>query len=123
MWRQSVSGKPVGEDGRGEPENEMSKAGEVESSLSERPGHHRPRRLVDWINPTGARKVHSLIDKASKRKNLKIAIGPQFEDANLGRGRRRPTLELGLTAHKRAHLRRFFTDSPHSGLGLVSLVA
>src|SRR5215813_228868 len=23
----------------------------------------RPRRLADWINPTGARKVHSLIDK------------------------------------------------------------
>jgi len=41
--------------------------------LSERPGHHRPRRLADWINPTGARKVHSLIDKVYKRKNLEIA--------------------------------------------------
>ena len=51
----------------------MSKAGEVESSFSERPGHHRPRRLVDWINPTGARKVHSLIDKIYKPKNLEIA--------------------------------------------------
>jgi len=51
----------------------MSKAGEVESSLSERPEHHRPRRLADWINPTGARKVHSLIDKVYKRKNLEIA--------------------------------------------------
>jgi len=51
----------------------MSKAGEEESSLSERPGHHRPRRLADWINPTGARKVHSLIDKVYKRKNLEIA--------------------------------------------------
>jgi hypothetical protein len=30
------------------------------SSFSERPGHHRPRRLADWLNPTGARKVHSL---------------------------------------------------------------
>ena len=73
MWRQSVSGKPAGEDGRGEPEDEMSKTGEVESSFSERPGHHRPRRLVDWINPTGVRKVHSLIDKIYKRKNLEIA--------------------------------------------------
>jgi hypothetical protein len=44
-----------------------------ESSLSERPGHHRPRRLADWINPTGVRKVHSLIDKVYKRKNLEIA--------------------------------------------------
>jgi RNA-directed DNA polymerase len=51
----------------------MSKDGEVESSLSERPGHHRPRRLADWINPTAARKVHSLIDKVYTRKNLEIA--------------------------------------------------
>jgi len=33
--------------------------------MSEIPVHSRPRRLVDWINPTGARKVHSLIDKGS----------------------------------------------------------
>jgi len=45
----------------------------VESSLSERPEHHRPRRLADWINPAAARKVHSLIDKVYKRKNLEIA--------------------------------------------------
>jgi RNA-directed DNA polymerase len=51
----------------------MSKADEVESSLSERPEHHRPRRLADWINPAAARKVHSLIDKVYKRKNLEIA--------------------------------------------------
>jgi len=56
-WRPSGSGKPAGEDGRGETESEMSKAGEVESSLSERPEHRRSRRLADWINPTGARKV------------------------------------------------------------------
>jgi len=40
----------------------MSKGVEVDSSLSERPEHQRPRRLADWINPTGERKVHSLID-------------------------------------------------------------
>jgi len=51
----------------------MSKDGQVDSSLSERPGHDRPRRLVEWLNPTGARKVHSLIDKVYKRKNLEIA--------------------------------------------------
>ena len=73
VWRQRVSGKAAGEDGWGETESEMSKAGEVDSSLSERPEHHRPRRLADWINPTGARKVHSLIDKVYKRKNLEIA--------------------------------------------------
>jgi len=41
--------------------------------MSERPEHFRPRRLADWINPTGARKVHSLIDKVYKRKNLEMA--------------------------------------------------
>jgi len=45
----------------------------MESSLSERPEHRRPRRLADWMNPTGERKVHSLIDKVYKRKNLEIA--------------------------------------------------
>ena len=43
------------------------------SSLSERPGSHRPRKLSDWLNPTGARKVHSLVDKVYKRKNLELA--------------------------------------------------
>ena len=43
------------------------------SSFSEKPVRSRPRRLADWINPTGAKKVHSLIDKVYKRKNLEIA--------------------------------------------------
>src|SRR5271165_905268 len=41
--------------------------------MSEIPVHFRPRRLADWINPTGAKKVHSLVDKVYKRKNLKMA--------------------------------------------------
>ena len=41
--------------------------------MSEIPVHLRPRRLADWINPTGAKKVHSLIDKVYKRKNLEMA--------------------------------------------------
>jgi len=41
--------------------------------MSEIPVHLRPRRLSDWINPTGAKKVHSLIDKVYKRKNLEMA--------------------------------------------------
>ena len=43
------------------------------SSLSERPRSYRPRKLSDWLNPTGARKVHSLVDKVYKRKNLEMA--------------------------------------------------
>jgi RNA-directed DNA polymerase len=41
--------------------------------MSETPVHPRPRRLADWLNPTEAKKVHSLIDKVYQRKNLEIA--------------------------------------------------
>jgi len=50
--------------------------------LSEIPVHFRPRRLSDWINPTGAKKVHSLIDKVYKRKNLEMA----WEEVKANRG-------------------------------------
>ena len=43
------------------------------SSLCEKPISQRPRRLADWLNPTGARKVHSLVDKVYQRKNLEVA--------------------------------------------------
>ena len=43
------------------------------SSLSERPGRDGPRRLADWLNPTGEKKVHSWVDKIYKRKNLELA--------------------------------------------------
>jgi len=43
------------------------------SSLSEKPLGDRPRRLVHWLNPTGERKVHSLVDKVYKLKNLALA--------------------------------------------------
>jgi RNA-directed DNA polymerase len=43
------------------------------SSLSEKPVRSRLRRLVDWINLTGVKKIHSLIDKVYKRKNLEMA--------------------------------------------------
>jgi len=52
--------------------------------MSEIPVHSRPRRLVDWINPTGARKVHSLIDKVYQRKNLERAW--EMVKANRGSG-------------------------------------
>lgn len=43
------------------------------SSLSEKPISCRPRRLADWLNPTGEVKVHSLVDKIYKLKNLELA--------------------------------------------------
>jgi RNA-directed DNA polymerase len=50
----------------------------------ERPVHHRPRRLADWLNPTGATKVHSLIDKVYERQNLVSAW--ERVQANRGSG-------------------------------------
>jgi RNA-directed DNA polymerase len=43
------------------------------SSMSEKPVRHHARRLADWINPAGAKKVHSLVDKVYKMKNLELA--------------------------------------------------
>ena len=51
----------------------MSKVGDEETSMSERPRSDRPRRLADWLNPTDEKKVHSLVDKVYKRKNLVLA--------------------------------------------------
>jgi RNA-directed DNA polymerase len=56
----------------GERGSQMSKGGE-EDQFHEKPVPSRPRRLGDWINPTGAKKVHSLIDKVYQRKNLEMA--------------------------------------------------
>jgi hypothetical protein len=30
------------------------------------------RRFADWLNPTGTREVHSLVDNVYKRKNLEL---------------------------------------------------
>jgi RNA-directed DNA polymerase len=78
-----VTGQPATELGRGrrpakigqeEKGNQMSKEERGRnSSFSEKPVRSRLRRLVDWINLTGAKKVHSLIDKVYKRKNLEMA--------------------------------------------------
>jgi len=70
----SGSGKAAGEDGQEEKGNQMSKDEKGRnSSFSEKPVRSHLRRLVDWINLTGAKKVHSLIDKVYKRKNLEMA--------------------------------------------------
>ena len=50
--------------------------------MSEIPVRPAPRRLADWINPTGDKKVHSLIDKVYKQKNLEMA----WESVKANRG-------------------------------------
>jgi len=41
--------------------------------MDERPVQARPKRLADWINPAGEKKVHSLIDKVYRQENLLMA--------------------------------------------------
>ena len=45
----------------------------ISSSSTEKPLCQRPRRLADWLNPDGQRKVHSLVDKVYQPKNLRVA--------------------------------------------------
>lgn len=51
----------------------MSKGDDVEQFHKEIPVRHHPRRLAEWINPACANKVHSLVDKVYKEKNLELA--------------------------------------------------
>ena len=51
----------------------MSKATTRNSSLEEKPLCRSPRRLADWLNPDGQKKVHSLVDKVYQPKNLRAA--------------------------------------------------
>jgi hypothetical protein len=68
--------------------------------MSEIPVHSRPRRLVDWINSTGARKVHSLIGKVYQRKNLEMAW--EMVKANRGSGGRARAESGGLRRASRS---------------------
>ena len=51
----------------------MSKETTRNSSSTEKPLCRAPRRLVDWLNPDGQKKVHSLVDKVYQPKNLRAA--------------------------------------------------
>ena len=54
------------------------------SSLCGKPDQRQPRRLADWLNPARARKVHSLVDKVYKRKNLELAWEKVKENKGAG---------------------------------------
>ncbi len=69
MGRERQPAKAVGK----REKTRRARAGRWISSMSEILVHSRPRRLVDWINRTGARKVHALIDQVYQRKNLEMA--------------------------------------------------
>jgi len=67
----------------------------------EKPLCQRPRRLADWLNPDGQRKVHSLVDKVYQPKNLRAAW--EKVKANRGSGgidgQSLEAFEQGLDAH------------------------
>jgi len=54
-------------------ERPVSKVMTRTSSTSEKPLCQPPRKLTDWLNPDGQRKVHSLVDKVYQPKNLRAA--------------------------------------------------
>ena len=58
-WGRQREAMVSGKEGRKEEEWRMIGT----SSLSERALGHPQRRLSDWINPEGGKKVHSLINK------------------------------------------------------------
>ena len=73
------------------------------SSGTEKPLCQRPRRLADWLNPDGQRKVHSLVDKVYQPKNLRAAW--EKVKANRGSGgvdgQSLGEFEQGLEGHLR----------------------
>ena len=78
------------------------------STISERPVRHRPRRLSGWINPVGARKVHSLVDKVYKEKNLHLAW--ERVKANRGAGGIDGETVKSFEARLEEHLRRLHEE-------------
>lgn len=74
------------------------------SSLCEKPLCFRPRRLADWLNPIGAKKVHSLVDKVYQMKNLELAWGKV--KANRGAGGIDGQSLKGFAAEWETHLQR-----------------
>ncbi len=78
------------------------------SSLSERPRRHRPSRLPDGLNPMGDRKVHSLVDKVYKRKNLEVAW--EQETQNRGAGGIDGEDLAGFAARLEANLERLHRE-------------
>ena len=76
--------------------------------MSEIPRTSEPRTLRDWLNPTGARKVHSLVDKVYKLKNLALAWEKVKGNRGAG-GIDRQTIEE-FDADAMAHLRRLHDE-------------
>ena len=98
-------------------DGEISKGAEVDSSMSEKPEHQRPRRLADWLNPTGRRRVHSLIPpsvliargrlrESGMRENRTYRLSGGWRPAPAGRASSDPTaMEEWAVERRRWHER------------------
>lgn len=76
--------------------------------MSETPRTSGPRTLRDWLNPTGVRKVHSLVDKVYKPKNLALAWEKVKGNRGAG-GIDRQTIEA-FEAGASVHLQRLHDE-------------
>ena len=81
------------------------------SSISEKPVRYFPRRLADWINSARARKVHSLVDKVYKEKNLHLAW--EKVKANRGAGGMDGVSLKDFEAQLQEHLKRLHVLDPN----------
>ncbi len=95
--------------------------------MSEKPVHPRPRRLADWINPTGAKKVHSLIDKVYKRKWKRF--GKRVRELRKHGVRRDWAMRIASSGHgpwrlsQTPSLRQALPDAAWDALGVPRLAA
>lgn len=78
------------------------------SSNVEKPLCQPPRKLTDWLNPDGQRKVHSLIDKVYQPKNLRAAW--EKVKANRGSGGIDGQSIEAFEQHCDEHLHRLHED-------------
>src|SRR5215472_5695791 len=122
-----VTGQPATEVGRGRQPakmvgkkkgNQMSKdEGGRNSSFSEKPVRSRPRRLADWINPTGAKNLGISEDlslrESCMRENCTRSLG----------GGRRPARQRASSDPTRAEQHVVREGSSPSGARMRSVIS
>ena len=84
----------------------------ISSSSTGKPLCQRPRRLADWLNPDGQKKVHSLVDKVYQPKNLRVAWDKVKANRGSGGidGQSLAEFEQGLEEHLRRLHEELRTD-------------
>ena len=82
--------------------------------MREKPEPDWPRRLADWTNPEGARKVDSVVDKVSCPSHSFLTTGQMLTIVKAGCGKSaRPVWEADGGQHRKVRLLR--PDSNEAG--------